>query len=287
MDMEIVQGSILEPADLDRLTSDMEVVIHTAAKISVAGDPDGTVHKTNVTGTQNVVNASLMNRVKRLVYFSSIHSMSPPEDGELFDEQRPSAEPKGGAYGLSKATAELELLKGKGQGLEVIILNPTAVIGPLDFRPSPTGQALIDLYNRKFPVLIQGGYDFVDVRDVAGAAVRAMDHGISGERYIVSGEYLDIKRMSELVEKYTGVTQPKTFLPGWIQWVGLPFVWLGSRFSGEPPMFTAEVIRTTAKGRNIDRSKAGAALDHRPRPIEEAIKDALEWFKTNGYLERK
>ena len=106
---------------------------------------------------------------------------------------------------------------------------------------------MIDLYNRKFPVLIEGGYNFVDVRDVAGAAVRAIDKGTSGERDIVSGEYLGIKRMSELVEKYTGVIQPKTFLPGWVQWIGLPFVWLASKVTGKEPMFTAEVIRPRQK----------------------------------------
>jgi len=268
------------------LAQGADVVIHTAAKISVNGDPDGSVFRTNVEGTRIVANACLRAGVKKLVHISSIHAMQHPSDNSVFNESRPTAIPRFGPYGMSKAAGEHTVVDVVSQGLDAIILNPTAIVGPMDIKPSATGQALLDLYYRKFPVLIKGGYDFVDVRDVASAAINAMEMGRSGERYIISGEYLSISKMAALVEEYTGSKQPKVFLPNWIQWVGLPFISLKAKLTGSDPMYTSEVILTTAQGKYISCDKAQKELAYSARSMEESIKDTLAWFKKNGYFHK-
>ena len=287
MQIDTVQGSILDEGVVLELVEDADVVIHTAAKISVNGDPDGSVQKTNVEGTRNVANACLEQGVKRLVHFSSIHAMQHPNDDSVFDETRPAAVPKFGPYGMSKAAGENAVLEVVSKGLDTVVLNPTAVVGPMDIKPSATGQALLDLYFKKFPVLIKGGYDFVDVRDVARAAINAMEMGRSGERYIISGEYLSIGRMAALVERSTGSKQPRTFLPNWIQWVGLPFITLKAKLTGSEPMYTSEVILTTAQGKHISCEKAKKELSYSVRSIEESLENTLAWFKENGYFDKQ
>ena len=279
--IEIIRGSILDKEVVLELVQGADVVIHTAAKISVNGDPDGSVHRTNVEGTRIVANACLKVGVKRLVHISSIHSMQHPSDDSVFDETRPEAVAKFGPYGMSKAAGEKAIQEAVKKGLNAIILNPVAVVGPMDMSPSATGKALLDLYFKKFPVLIEGGYDFVDVRDVAKAVISAMKLGRSGERYIISGEYLSIRRMAALVEKFTGSKQPNIFLPNWIQWVGLPFITAKAKLTGSEPMYTSEVILTTAQGKNISCEKATKELDYNPRPLEESIRDTLHWLIQN------
>ncbi len=282
-----VQGSILDEKIVLEFVQGSDVVINTAAKISVSGDPDGSVFETNVEGTRKVANACLKAGVKRLVHISSIHAMKHPSDDSVFDETRPEAVAKFGPYGMSKAAGEHAVLEAVSKGLEAIILNPTAVVGPLDIKPSATGQALLDLYFKKFPVLIKGGYNFVDVRDVASAAINAMEMGSSGNRYIISGEYLSISRMATLVEKSTGSKQPKIFLPNWIQWVGLPFIAAKAKLTGSEPMYTSEVILTTAQGKNISCEKAIKELSYSARPMEESIEDTFAWFMENGYFDKQ
>jgi len=284
--IDTVQGSILDEEVVQELVQGADVVMHTAAKISVNGDPDGSVFKTNAEGTRIVANACLKAGVKRLVHISSIHGMKHPSEDDVFDENRPTAVPRFGPYGMSKAAGERAVLEAVSKGLDAIILNPTAIVGPMDIKPSATGQAILDLYFKKFPVLIKGGYDFVDVRDVVQAAINAMEQGRSGERYIISGEYLSIGRMSSLVEKFTGSKQPKIFLPNWIQWVGLPFITAKAKLTGTEPMYTSEVILTTAQGKDISCDKAKKELSYSARSMKESIEDTLFWFKENGYFEK-
>lgn len=281
VNVPVLQGSILDPAHLDILCRKAEVLFHVAGKISIDGDPDGSVWRTNVEGTEQVVSACVRNGVKRLVYLSSIHAMQHPKHGAVFNETAAPANPAHGAYGASKAAAERVVTAASEFGLEVIILNPTAVIGPLDHRPSATGKALLDLLDGRFPILIKGGYDFVDVRDVAQTAVNAVTMGRTGERYILSGHYLSVKRMTQLVDQFTGVQKTRVFLPNWVQWLGLPFVRIFAKMQGKKPLFTAEVIRTTSQGHSITSRKAQRELNHNPRPVERSVADAIVWMHKN------
>jgi dihydroflavonol-4-reductase len=158
LDVEKVRGDILDSGCLHQFLQGVDVVFHAAGKISVDGDKDGTVRAVNVLGTKNIVEACLATGVQRLVYFSSIHALQQQPE-EALDENRALVGDEGLLHDITKSDAEREVLKGIAQGLDAIILNPTAAVGPFDFQPSLLGQGLIALYNRKIPTLIDGGFD--------------------------------------------------------------------------------------------------------------------------------
>src|SRR3569832_628694 len=172
--LETVTGDIMDPQGLHQFLAGCDVVFFVAGKISIDGDKDGSVHAINVTGTNNVVEACLATGVQKLIYFSSIHAVEQLPEGPL-DETRPLVEKSHQQHDLAKSDAEREVKKGIAHGLDCVIIIPTAAIGPYDFQPSLLGQGLIALYNRTLPSLVNGGFDWVDVRDIAKAAIAAME----------------------------------------------------------------------------------------------------------------
>jgi len=257
-----------------------DVVFHLAAQVSVDGDRDGSVRRTNVEGTRRVVEAALMAGVRRLVHFSTVHVYEPfPHDAPL-DETRPYVS-GGSAYDVSKIESEMVAFDAMPRGLEVVCVNPTGVIGPWDFKPSRLGKILWGLYRGTLPAVVQGGFDFVDARDVARAAVVAATEGQNGERYIVGGRYRTLRELAGMVRELSGRRR--------VSRVELP-LWLARSFAepsarvvrrlGRVPSLTDESLDVLAHGHpGISHRKAREALGHRPRPLEETVRDTLDWFE--------
>ncbi len=285
LELEEQKGDILDLDSMRQFTEGLDVVIHLAAKISIDGDPDGSVYRINVNGTQNVVQAAYDNGVKKCIHFSSIHAMNPtPLDKEL-NETRPlvGEDWKGSAYDQSKAEAEVFLQTFmKKTGFHIVIISPTSIIGPFDFGPSLQGSALLDMYYGKLPALIKGGYDWVDVRDVAQGTIQAMNKGKAGEKYLLSGHFMSLKKMADFVASLNGKKGPKLVLPFWLAALGVPFAKIQSKLRGIPPVFTHEALHAIKYGSTpISHAKASSALDYQPRAIEETLKDALDWLVKN------
>lgn len=285
LDLEKIRGDILDPSSLKKFLDGVDIAIHAAGKISIAGDPDGTVREVNVVGTKNVVEAALSCGVQRLLHFSSIHALDQTSTAEL-DETRPLVGEGGLQHDLSKSDAEKEVLKGISQGLDAVILNPTAAIGPNDFRPSLLGQGLIALYNRKVPALVSGGFDWVDVRDVARAAILAIEKGKNGERYLLSGMWKTVRELALLVQEITGKTAPKFTSPHWLARMGIPIARAYSFITNTPALYTGETLEVLLRcNRNISCSKAKRELAFHPRPLIETLKDTFDWFKQTGQIQ--
>src|SRR5680860_451107 len=144
-------------------------------------------------GTQNVIKACIKCRVRRLVYISSIHAIKEPPCGVIIDESLPlGINNPMSEYARSKAKASLEVLKSTGNGLDAVMVYPTGVIGPYDYKISPVSKTIIDFANKKLKFYIDGAYDFVDVGDVAAGCILACDKGEKGESYILSGERVTV-----------------------------------------------------------------------------------------------
>jgi dihydroflavonol-4-reductase len=285
LDVEKVRGDILDAPGLRKFLEGVDVVFHAAGKISIDGDKDGSVHEVNVTGTKNVVEACLAAGVQRLVYFSSIHALQ-QEPAEELDETRALVEQIGLIHDVAKSNAEREVIKGIAQGLDAIILNPTAAVGPHDYQPSLLGQGLIALYNRKLPTLIDGGFDWVDVRDIAKAAIAAMERGKSGERYVISGMWKTVKELANLVQEITGKPAPKFTSPHWLARMGIPLAKAYSFITHTPMLYTNETLEVLMRcNRNISSLKAKRELSLYPRPLTETLKDTFEWYKQVGSIE--
>ena len=270
-----VQGDLLDPRALAELVSGVELVFHSAALISISAGKDEEVEQVNVIGTRQVAAACLTAGVRRVVHFSSIHALESSAPGVAMDEANPFVrEPGAPAYDRSKAAGEREMRAGAARGLEVVILHPTAIVGPFDYKPSYTGKLIVALARRRLPALVAGGFDWVDVRDVARAALAAGDRGRPGERYLVPGHWLSITDFAREVERATGVPRPRIVAPLWAARIGVPFVTLFSRLFGREPLYTSESLRAVRLSRRVLGEKSRGELGHRARPFAETIRDA-------------
>ncbi len=284
--LERIPGDLSDPAALSELARGCDALIHLAALVSIEGDRHGHLQRVNVDGTRRVLDICLQQGVRRVVYFSSVHAFSDFPLDEPFDETRPLALQSRMGYQRSKAMAlDLALRFSAEQGLEVIALCPTSVLGPGDYGPSLSGQMLLDFYRRRIPVLVPGGFDWVDVRDVAQAAEAALEKGPSGEAYLLSGTFARLPEFAQMIGKVTGKPVPKFVAPNALIRLGLPFVTAWARLSGARPLYTAESLDTLRYGSSqISSEKARRELGYSTRPLETTLADSYQWFKAHRYL---
>lgn len=284
----IFHGDVLDPDSLNPFVDGVEVVFHLAAKISIAGDPYGKVRQLNVEGTRNIVNAAKKAGVKRFIHFSSIHAFKQQPSDSLLNESRELVGSEAFSYDRSKADGERIVSEAAKNGLDAVILSPTAIIGPMDFEPSLMGKAFLQLYHRQIPALVPGGYNWVDVRDIAATAIAAIEKGRKGEKYLLAGKWHSLKEISLLIQKITHKKTPQVEMPFWTAKAGLPFITLFSRITGTVPLYTKEsleIIRNS--NRCISNKKAVAELGFNPRPVEETVRDIFGWFDKNDFLTQK
>lgn len=287
LDTEIVQGDICDQESLYRAFSGAEVVYHLAANISLMMDDWPQLEAVNVIGTRNVVEACLRCSVPRLVYFSSIHALVQEPLSAPVDESRPLVESRRyPPYDRSKAAAEKEVRRGIEQGLDAVIINPTAIIGPHDYEPSYFWEALLAMANGKMPGLVTGGFDWVDVRDVVEGALRAEEQAPTGAKYLLSGHWVSICDIADMVANFTGVPAPRFVCPLWLARLGAPVVTAFNSLSEKWPLYTGVSMRALRSNRNISHQRATRELGYQPRPFRETLIDTLRWFEENGQLTR-
>ncbi len=285
LNVEFVPGDIRNPASLSSAFQGADIVYHLAARISISMDERPLLEEINVGGTRNVVEACLRTGVKRLIHFSSIHALVQMPLDVPVDEARPWVAPENSTpYGLSKAESEREVWRGIERGLDAVIINPTAIIGPYDYQPSFFGQVLIALANRKLPALVSAGFDWVDARDVADGAISAELIAPRGGRYLLSGHWVSLCDVGAVVESITGISSPGFVCPLWLARLGVPFIALLSAIGGKPALYTSASIQALSSNVNISHGLAARDLGYHPRPFGETISDTLSWFYLNGQL---
>jgi dihydroflavonol-4-reductase len=284
LELTRIVGSILDRAALDQLIEGTSGVFHLAVLIDLGSDRSGRVWSINVEGTTQVIAACRAAGV-RLVHCSSHAALQRWPLEQPLDEQRPLALDEKCPYHRSKAHAELRVLEAVGAGLDAVVCSPATLTGPHDFAPSMIGGALIDLYRGKVPILLDVVCDYADARDVTDAMIRAMASGRTGERYLLSGEVLDMLEFVAILREVTDRPMPKHSLPLWVGWAALPFSLAIGALTGKPPIFTAGVLRAAVFNKQVKHDKAAAELDYRPRPMRESLADTLEWFRGRGWIE--
>jgi dihydroflavonol-4-reductase len=285
--LEKFQADVLEPSSLDKPFQGAEVVFHLAGRITIEGDPDGSVWRTNVEGTKNVCAACLKAGVRRLVHFSSIHALKQlPLDTPL-DETRDASD-SDMAYDRTKVAGERAVQEAIQQGLDAVIVNPTSVVGPIDHKPGAMGTALLMMCRRDIPGLVDAGFDFVDVRDVCAGAIGAAKTGRKGERYLLGSRWASICELGAIATDEAGVKPPRLVFPIWLAQVGAPFAVLWARLRKTRPVFTPESMHTLKEGHHdIRHDKAARELGYTARPLEETVRDSVRWFQENGQLPKK
>jgi dihydroflavonol-4-reductase len=285
--VNVIQGNVLNQENLSDLLQGCDAVIHCAAIISIHGDPTGIVFKTNTEGAKNVAEVSKKLGVKKIIHVSSVHSVMEHPLDLPFDETRPLKQEDAYAYDYSKARGEQLVFETiKNSETEAVVVRPSLIVGPYDFKPSEIGKALLDFYDEKIPVLTAGGYNYIDVRDVANSIVAALDKGRNGEIYHLTGKYYTVKQLAETVKKVTEKKVPEMVLPFWLLKISLPFIRLQSKLAGAAPVFTIEALDALKYGHtNMVSTKAQKELGHKFRPLEESIADFYEWMKMRNVVQ--
>ena len=244
LDIELVGGDLLDPQSLKRAFQGAEVVYHLAASISLTGNSPQ-MEAINIIGTRNVVEACLICGVRRLVHCSSIHAFEQTPLNIPLDETRPLALAQHHpAYDRSKAAGELEVQNGLEKGLDAIIINPTGITGPLDFKPSYFGKAIIAMSLGNLPALVNGGFDWVDVRDVVSGMIRAEQVAPPGTNYLLSGHWRSVKEIGVLVAELTNSKSPRITVPLGLAYLGLPVINILSRINQKEALYTRFSLQT-------------------------------------------
>jgi len=285
LEVEKVEGDVRDPGSLRRAFQGADMVFHCAGIISILPGQNQQLYQVNVLGTRNVVNMCLETRVKRLVYTSSIHALSEPAPGIEFDELSGfNPENVLGEYSKSKTLGTLEVIKGIEKGLDAVILCPSGIIGPYDYRVSEIGKLIVDFVKGKVKVYIGGAYDFVDVRDVAKGHILVGEKGRKGECYILSGQQISVLQLLKCLEEITGVKAPSFKVPHQVARISGFFNVLYCKLMKIKPLFTPFSIDVLASNSLVSCQKARDELGYSSRSIYKSIRETVQWFKQKGMI---
>lgn len=278
MQIEYCEGDVLDTASLERAMQGIDTVFHLAGIISIVPGQDDLMRKVNVEGTRNVLAAAKKAKIKKLVYTSSIHALSRDWKGKI-DEQVPfDPQNQAGEYDRTKAEASLAVLQAARKGLNAVIVCPTGVIGPYDYRGSEMGDLLRTWLHKRPHLMIEGAYDFVDVRDVARGQILASERGCTGEVYILSGWRVRIMQLKQMVQDTIGQHTTTIKVPTWLAKFCSYFTPLFYKLTRQTPKFTGYSIETVQSNSDISNQKAKKELGYNPREILVTVADTVHWW---------
>jgi dihydroflavonol-4-reductase len=273
---------VLDPVSLEAAMRDVETVYHLAGIISIMPGKIPLVWKVNVEGTHNVLEAARRAHIRRLIYTSSIHAIRRVPHGVKMDEALGfDANNPYGEYDRSKATASLEVQHAAQADLDAVIVCPTGVIGPYDFRGSEMGEVIRGAAFAKPMFYVEGAYDFVDVRDVVDGLIAAKANGRRGEAYILGGNRISVCDLIGTVRKVTGKAFASIKVPlSLAEFATRYTTWYYLRTKSKPRLtpYSLEVLQSNS---DISHAKASRELGYHPRPLFETIADTVRWFFEN------
>jgi len=282
--IEIVKGDLNDP-DLCQQMVGCQYLFHVAAHYSLWQKDREALYHHNVLGTRNVLVAARNAGIERTVYTSSVAAIGVGAAGMVVNEtyQSPLDELVG-HYKKSKFLAEQEAMQAASAGQEVIVVNPTTPIGPKDIKPTPTGDIILRFLRRQMPVYMDTGLNFVDVRDVAWGHLLALHRGKSGDRYILGHQNLTLKELLDQLAQITGLKAPQLSVPAWLP---LSVAWVEEKILapfGKQPSVPLDGVRMAQQPMYYDASKAVRELGLPQSPLNTALRDAVDWFVSQGYV---
>lgn len=261
------------------------VLLHCAGVVEIADKHSPLAEKVNVGGTRNVMALAGEYGVSRIVYVCSVHAMPDLAKGmactEIEDYNPARVE---GAYAKSKAQAAREVLALAKEGLPAVVVLPSGIIGPYSGKGNHLVQFVKNYANGKLPACVKGGYDFVDVRDVAQGVIDAVENGEKGQCYLLTGHYMAVRDMLNIVSDISGKKKIKVMLPMWLAKLTAPLAELWYKMRRQPPLFTRYSLYTLGVNSNFDNSKARLRLGFNPRPLKDTLKDTVAWLKDHNRL---
>ncbi|MBI2460513.1 MAG: NAD-dependent epimerase/dehydratase family protein [Candidatus Rokubacteria bacterium] len=284
--VEVAVGDLLDPASLPAALRGCRVLYHVAADYRLFAREPALLYRTNVEGTRALLQAALDLGVERVVYTSSVGTLGLPGDGRPGTETTPvRLEEMVGDYKRSKFLAEREAEAFAARGLGVVIVNPSAPVGPWDVKPTPTGRMIVDYLRRRMFGYLATGLNLVHVRDVARGHLLAARIGRAGERYILghAAGNLWLREIFQRLAAVSGIPAPRRRIPYWVAFGSAAVCGLGARLTGRGPLASRTAVRMAAKPMFFDPGKAVRELGLPQTPVDEALREAVEWFRAHGY----
>ncbi len=280
---EIIEGNILDYDTVKRAMDGVDVVYHLASLVALVPEQFEIMQKVNIEGTANIIRACCETNVNRLIYTSSIHAFGHPDKNLVIDESLPfDTENRGGSYDQTKAKASVLVVEAAKAGLNAVLLAPTGVIGPYDYKRSEMGE-MTRYWMKSSPTFtLDGAYDFVDVRDVVEAHISAMDLGKAGETYILPGHRVTVREYRKLVQNACDKSGAEVYIPTKFARIFAPLAERVYKITKTRPRFTRYSLDTLMSNSVISRSKAVSTLGYRVRPLLETVRDTVWWWKENA-----
>lgn len=283
--VSVATGDLTDRPSLERALKGCEALFHVAADYRIwVPDPDD-LYRINVSGTRDLMLAAGAAGVKRVVYTSSVATLGLNGDHSPSDEDTPvTLAEMIGHYKRSKFLAEQEVHKlVQEAGLPAVIVNPSAPVGPRDVKPTPTGRLVLDAAKGRMPAYVDTGLNVVHVDDVATGHVLAFERGRIGQRYILGACNMTLIEILRAIAEISGHRPPRLRLP---PNVVLPFAYLSemwARMTGGEPRISVDGVRLAKKYMFFSIDKARRELGFDPRPVDQALRDAIDWFRQHDY----
>jgi dihydroflavonol-4-reductase len=283
--VEIVRGDVRDKDLLIRYCKDVDTVFHLAAIISILPVNKKEIYEVNVGGVKNILEACKLNHVDRLVYTSSIHAFAEPEPGSEISESLPFNPTKtSGFYGKSKAEAALNVMAAIQSGLNAVIICPTGIIGPYDYKLSEMGN-LVRLYLKdRLKMGVDGSFDFVDVRDIVEGEIKAAKELDKGEVLLLGGQTMTIRKFLELLHEISGKIKVQHFLPKTAASILSLFSSIHYMISKEKAALTPYAIHALTRNYKYSYDKAKNTIGYKPRNIKDSLRDYINWLKSENIL---
>ena len=285
LDVEVATGDLRDTESLERGLRGCTRVFHVAADYRLWVPDPQEMYAVNVEGTGNLLAAAGTVGVERIVYTSTVGALGNPGNGIPGNEETPvGLGEMTGHYKRSKFLAERLALEFARRGMPVVVVNPSTPVGPWDWRPTPTGQMLVDFLKGRMPAFLETGLNLVHVKDVARGHLLAEEKGRVGEKYILGHKNLSLSHIFQMLAEISGRPAPRVKLPYGLV-LGLAYVnefWAG--VSGRPPRLPLTAVRMAKKHMYFDSSKAVEELGLPQTPVMQALEEAVEWFRGHGYV---
>ena len=297
LNCKIYKGDVTNIDSLKDIFSNIETdkvyVIHCAAIVYIKSKYNQKVYDDNVNGTKNIIKkVEELNKNEdyaKLVYINSVHALPERPKNEVMTEITDFNPDKvNGEYAKTKAEiAKYVLEKANNEGLDVCIIQPSGIIGPYDFGNSHLTQMILDFANGRLTACVKGGYDFVDVRDVANGVINACEKGRKGECYILSNDYIEVRELLDIISEVQEEKKIKTVLPMWFAKLTAPLSETYYKIMKEPPLYTKYSLYVLTSNGHFSNEKAKKELGYTTRDIKDTIKDTVKWLKESGRIKSK
>jgi len=285
LEVETCAGDLRDPDSLRTAVRGCRHLFHVAADYRLwTADPQD-LYRSNVQGTRDLLRLAAEAGVERIVYTSSVATLGRRADGLPADEATPSRlADMVGHYKRSKYLAEEEVRQlAREEGVPVVIVNPSAPVGPRDVKPTPTGKVILDAMHGRIPMVVDTGLNVVHVDDVAAGHLGALEHGKVGERYVLGGENMTLQALLAEVCRLCERRAPTLCVPHHLV---LPAAWAceaWARLTHGEPRISVDAVRMSRHKMYFSSDKARHALGYRARPATTGITDAVTWFREAGY----